>query len=186
MARSDTKARMVEAAKESFRLRGVTATGFSEILERSGAARGAIYHHFPSGKAELTQAVIASTAADVSGLIRALFEQAESPLEAVDAMLDLCIAAADERDGDLGCPITPAVLEADGDAATLAAGHRAFALWEAEVAAGLEGAGHDVSRAGALATLIVSAIEGALVLSRAERSSMPLRRTKRALSSLLA
>lgn len=186
MARSDTKTRMVDAAKESFRLRGVTATGFSEILERSGAARGAIYHHFPSGKAELTQAVIDSTASDVGGLIRAIFEQAETALEAVNVMLDLCIATADERDGDLGCPITPAVLEADGDTEILAAAHRAFSLWEAEVAAGLEASGHQVSRAGALATLIVSAIEGSLVLARADRSSMPLRRTKGALSLLLA
>jgi AcrR family transcriptional regulator len=41
---------MIDAAKVSYRHHGVTATGFTEVLERAGATRGTIYHHFPGGK----------------------------------------------------------------------------------------------------------------------------------------
>ena len=38
--------------------RGLQATSFSDVLERSGAPRGSIYHHFPEGKDELVDAAI--------------------------------------------------------------------------------------------------------------------------------
>lgn len=52
MAR-DVRARMVESAVELLARRGLLATSFSEVLERSGAPRGSVYHHFPGGKDEL-------------------------------------------------------------------------------------------------------------------------------------
>ena len=180
-----TKRRMVDAAKQSFRQRGVTATGFSEILQRSGAARGAIYHHFPGGKAELVRGVIDSTAGDVGELIDALLDQAPSPAAAVADMFDLCILAADERAGDFGCPITPAVLEADGDTDTLAAAAAAFADWQARLSERWSADGSPAETATAWSTLVVSALEGALVLARAERSGDPLRRAKHALVAML-
>ena len=38
--RTDTRQRMIDAAKVSYRHHGVTATGFTEVLERAGATRG--------------------------------------------------------------------------------------------------------------------------------------------------
>ena len=39
-------------------MRGLEATAFSDVLERSGAPRGSIYHHFPDGKDQLVEAAI--------------------------------------------------------------------------------------------------------------------------------
>jgi TetR/AcrR family transcriptional regulator, lmrAB and yxaGH operons repressor len=50
---SETRTRMIDAALDSLRHRGVSGMSFTEVLERSGAARGAIYHHFPGGKNQL-------------------------------------------------------------------------------------------------------------------------------------
>jgi hypothetical protein len=47
--RSDTKARMVQAAEQLLRERGHDATAFADVLERSGAPRGSVYFHFPAG-----------------------------------------------------------------------------------------------------------------------------------------
>ena len=44
---TDSKARMVSAAEQLFRIQGLHATGLAEILEQSGAPRGSLYHYFP-------------------------------------------------------------------------------------------------------------------------------------------
>jgi AcrR family transcriptional regulator len=49
----DTKQRMIEAAALSLRTRGLAATSFTDVLAASGAARGAIYHHFPGARTTL-------------------------------------------------------------------------------------------------------------------------------------
>jgi TetR/AcrR family transcriptional repressor of lmrAB and yxaGH operons len=49
---TDTRERMVAAATQLFARRGYDATGFRDIVHQAGAARGAIYHHFPEGKTQ--------------------------------------------------------------------------------------------------------------------------------------
>src|SRR3954470_20486575 len=51
----DPRARMIDSAAELFRERGVNGTSFSDVLERSGAPRGSLYHWFPGGKAQLAE-----------------------------------------------------------------------------------------------------------------------------------
>jgi AcrR family transcriptional regulator len=51
-----TRERLLAAARELFGERGYEATSIEAVLESSQAARGALYHHFPS-KAELFDAV---------------------------------------------------------------------------------------------------------------------------------
>jgi TetR/AcrR family transcriptional repressor of lmrAB and yxaGH operons len=179
-ARTDTRARMIDAAKAGFRANGMVATGFTEVLEASGAARGAIYHHFPGGKEELAAAVVTSTGDNIEAAIRALFASSPSPAQALATAVELVATAVEERDG-FGCAIAPAVLEASGSTAVLQAADDAFARWQAAIVDGL-GAGADGAD---LAALVVAAIEGALVLSRAAGSNEPVRRVGRALAAVL-
>jgi len=181
-ARTDTRVRMIQAAKVGFRANGMVATGFSEVIERSGAARGAIYHHFPGGKEELAIEVVRSTSGNVETAIHALFAASPSPACALAAAVELVAAAVDAREG-FGCAVAPAVLEAAGSAAILEAGNEAFARWQAAIGDAL-GEQFEIDTAD-LAALFVSAIEGALILSRAEGTSEPIRRAGRALIALL-
>src|SRR2546422_4073948 len=50
--------RMVASAVDLLARRGLQATSFSEVLERSGAPRGSVYHHFPAGKDEMVEAAL--------------------------------------------------------------------------------------------------------------------------------
>ncbi len=50
--------RMVAAAASLLGEHGLAAASFSAVLERSGAPRGSIYHHFPGGKEELAAAAV--------------------------------------------------------------------------------------------------------------------------------
>lgn len=173
---------MIDAAKAGFRAKGMVATGFTEVLEASGAARGAIYHHFPGGKQELAAAVVTSTGDNIEAAIRALFAGSPSPVDALTAAVELVAAAVDQREG-FGCAIAPAVLEASGSTAVLQAADDAFDRWQSAIRDGL---GHGRDDASDLATLVVASIEGALVLSRAHGSSEPVRRVGRALATLVA
>jgi AcrR family transcriptional regulator len=52
-----SRAELLEAARQSFTELGYDATTVAGILERAGMARGALYHYFPGGKAEIFTAV---------------------------------------------------------------------------------------------------------------------------------
>ena len=55
--RSNARRKMIESAATLLAMRGVQGTAFSDVLERSGAPRGSIYHHFPSGKDQLEKRI---------------------------------------------------------------------------------------------------------------------------------
>ena len=44
---------MIAAAVRSLQHDGAEGMSFTDVLRVSGAARGAIYHHFPGGKSQL-------------------------------------------------------------------------------------------------------------------------------------
>jgi TetR/AcrR family transcriptional regulator, lmrAB and yxaGH operons repressor len=181
---------MIQAAKVSFRANGMVATGFTEVLEKSGAARGAIYHHFPGGKEELAAAVVRSTGTNVEIAIRELFGKSASFVEALTVAVEL-VARAVDGDAEFGCAAAPAVLEAAGSAAILQAASAAFDGWQRAIGDSIRnssdaGNRNHVSVVDAdLAALIVASIEGALVLSRASGSGEPVRQVGRALVALL-
>ena len=54
---------MLEAATQLFRVQGLHATGLAEVLEKSGAPRGSLYHYFPGGKEQLAVEALRKDAA---------------------------------------------------------------------------------------------------------------------------
>jgi AcrR family transcriptional regulator len=54
---SETRARILEAARELFWRQGYTATGVAQILEAAGARSGSLYYFFPT-KEDLLDAVL--------------------------------------------------------------------------------------------------------------------------------
>src|SRR6266487_777898 len=81
----NTRDRMVEAAVEALRRRGVAGMSFTDVLRASGAARGAIYHHFPGGKTQLVAEAAAHNGHDVRAHLATL--PSSSPLAVVEAFL---------------------------------------------------------------------------------------------------
>ena len=55
--RGTTRHRMIATAAEVLRERGATGVTIDEVLARSGAPRGSVYHHFPGGKKDLMEAL---------------------------------------------------------------------------------------------------------------------------------
>src|SRR5260370_24324850 len=63
--RSDSKDRMIAAARRLFREHGYLGTALSDVVTESAAPRGSMDFHFPGGKEELASEVILLHAADV-------------------------------------------------------------------------------------------------------------------------
>lgn len=165
--------------------RGVEATSFSEVVAHSGAPRGSIYHHFPGGKTELiAEATQFAGEALAGALVAAL--AADDPLRAIREFNGAWVARLRDSDYAAGCPIVAATLEGDRTPAASEAAGRVFARWEALLAEGIRPHLTDPDRATSIATITVAAIEGAVVLARAQRSSAPLERVGRELEKLLA
>src|ERR1700722_10816968 len=82
---TQTRSRMITAAVGLLQRRGLAAMSFSDVLAESGAARGAIYHHFPGGKRQLAAVAAESFGHDVRGYLTQL--PSGDPPEVVDAFL---------------------------------------------------------------------------------------------------
>jgi AcrR family transcriptional regulator len=159
---------MIEATVEALQHRGVAGMSFTEILERSGAARGAIYHHFPGGKAQLVAEAAARNGRDVRARLAEL--PAKSPLALVEAFLALVrpVVAASATGG--GCAVA-AITVGSGETAATASlreiAATAFASWRDALTNRLTTAGLTPAQATGLATTLLTLLEGAHVLCRA-------------------
>ena len=169
---SDPRGRMVRSAAVLFRERGLDGTSFRDVIEHSGAPRGSIYHHFPGGKAQL-----AAEAVDYAGELSAAAIGRGDALAAVRSFLQIWRDPMIASDYRAGCPIVAVATAAPDDAELIAATGRAFA----RIRAALVDAGVTPARA----TLIIAAIEGAVILCRAERSIAPLEDVEAELEALL-
>jgi AcrR family transcriptional regulator len=168
------------------RQRGYHATTFSDVVRESGAPRGSTYFHFPGGKQELAREAIARAGDEIEELVAQAARHAADPGSLVRALAQL-LASRLERSGyQSGCAIATMVLElAPRDQAFSADLDRVFARWRAALVTRFEPLGIAPGRAAALADLTISALEGALVLSRAARSTEPLTTTVEALISAI-
>lgn len=173
MTETSPRERMIRSAALLIRERGVENTSFSDVLAHSGAPRGSIYHYFPGGKAQLIEEatrwaggfiVIAETAA----------LEGDDPVAGVEAAVGFWRSVLSETDFAAGCPVVAATVEGDKMPAARDAAAEAFRQWVRPIAQTLERRGVARARAEALAALIISSIEGAVIIARAQRTMDPL------------
>jgi AcrR family transcriptional regulator len=154
--------------------RGIEATSFSQVIEHSGAPRGSIYHHFPGGKAQLVEEATRYAGDIVVKLLTDAVEQHDDPVAAVDAIADFWRTVLYDSDFAAGCPVLAATLESDRTPAARDAARDAFERWQHLWTEILGRAGVPEERARSLASIAISAVEGAVILARAQRSNAPL------------
>jgi TetR/AcrR family transcriptional repressor of lmrAB and yxaGH operons len=183
--RTDARERMIQSAALLFRERGVEGTSFSDVLAHSGAPRGSIYHHFPRGKAELVEEVTRYAGDVIARGLAAALEQ-KDPAVALRRFAEVWGASLRETDFAAGCPVVAVALDSSPTSAAREAAGMAFERWEELLAASFERHGWAPERAHSLATLAVASIEGAVVLSRAQRSTEPLEQVAGELAELAA
>ncbi|WP_043674247.1 TetR/AcrR family transcriptional regulator [Nocardia vulneris] len=182
----DTRARMIRKATLLFRGQGYAGTGLREVTAAAGTHRGVTYHHFPRGKTELAEEVLAYLDATVSPLIAAVCAE-QQPVPAMHAILAGAKMVMAGGDQPPGCAVAAVTLGAGPDDHSLHEATRAiFRRWQQPFQECLQRNDFDESDAKNLATLLIAGMEGALVLCRAEGTTEPIDRVAAALEYALA
>jgi TetR/AcrR family transcriptional repressor of lmrAB and yxaGH operons len=173
--RSTSREAFVRAAAGLMRRQGYAATGLKEIVVASGAPRGSLYFHFPGGKEELAAEALTRAGSELERAMRALLAGHEQLGPALAALVDVLAAGLEHSDFADGCPVATVALETSASSEPVrAAAQAAFAAWLAVIEERMLEAGLAPQRARQRALLVLSAVEGALVLARAQRSTAPL------------
>ncbi len=169
------KENLVRTAMRLFRRQGYASTGLQQILAESGAPKGSLYHYFPSGKEALGEAAIALAGGMVGEMLADLAARHAEPKAFLRAYCRVMAGWMEESDFHSGCPVATTLLENAPRSPTItAAGRRAIDAWIDVVAGVLSNGGMERREARSRAQLIISAMEGALILSRIRRSARPI------------
>ncbi|QZH63574.1 TetR/AcrR family transcriptional regulator [Mycolicibacterium farcinogenes] len=177
--------RMVASAALLIRERGAHPTAIADVLAHSGAPRGSAYHYFPGGRSQLVCEAIDYASDQVATRI----DKADSGTGLLDAMIAGFRKQLSATDFRAGCPIVAVAVEAGEpgatDTAALDRAGAAFTRWTTQITHRLIDDGVPAERAEELATLIMTSIEGAVVMARATRDVKPLELIHRQLRPLL-
>jgi AcrR family transcriptional regulator len=179
---------MVFSAAQLIRRDGVSSAGMRNVAVHARAPRGSLQHYFPGGKEQLVNEAVGWAgryASDrVARFVAALPEPTPSGLfaEMVRQWTDEYETAGFAG----GCPVAAATVDcAESTVSTRKAASAAFTTWTESVARALADMGVPEERTGAVATLMIGALEGAILIARAERNVRALTTVSRELGPLL-
>jgi TetR/AcrR family transcriptional repressor of lmrAB and yxaGH operons len=177
---------IINAAVTLFRRQGYARTGLNDIVDVSRAPKGSLYHYFPLGKSSIAVAAVEEAGHRVIATLSKLAEECQSTAELLRQHARLLAGWMRSSGFRDGCPITTVLLElAPAERAVAEAGRKAYAARMSTIAAKLLGDGYPKPRADALAVLCTSALQGALIQARVERSARPIEITASELARML-
>jgi TetR/AcrR family transcriptional repressor of lmrAB and yxaGH operons len=182
---SDSKGKTLAAAARLFRRQGYHGTALNDILDAGGSPRGSLYFHFPKGKEEIGEAALTLAGEAVRAAIAKAAETSENAEVFLTRIARGMASDLERSDYKEGCPIATTALETAAQSDVLgAATGNVFRKWEHEIRRGLERFGMTSGDADLVATLVLSQLEGALLLARTYRSLEPMHRAERAVKLL--
>jgi AcrR family transcriptional regulator len=169
---------MVSGAARLLAQKGLQGASFAEVLELTGAPRGSVYHHFPNGKNEMVTAALDAVS---EATLQRLGELERTPVAITEGFLALRSDLLDRAKLTMGCAVVAVSVAATGDLLDHAG--TVFSRWTSHLADLLTTAGVAPDAAADFATLLISATEGAVIMSRAQRSREPFDRIARLLTA---
>lgn len=167
MTTNTTRQRVLDTAVGLFQRQGYNATGLNQVLAESGAPKGSLYFHFPQGKEQLAAEAVTLAGARLGADLGAALAGAPDVRTGIIRMGDLLADTLEESQFHEGCPIATVALEAAAESETLRdACDSAYADWLDGLTRYLQAKSVPSSSAQPLAELILSALQGALLLAR--------------------
>ena len=174
----ETRQEIIRKAAPIFNQRGYEGAALSELMQATGLEKGGIYRHFQSKQQ------LASEAFDYAWnkAVDARLEGTQEISDSVDRLKQIVRTFRDRRTGLVpgGCPLLNTAIDSDdGNIQLRRKARRALNVWLRRLATiarqgqsrGEIGTQIDAEK---LATLMVSTLEGSLMLNRLQRSDEPL------------
>ncbi|HEX3829446.1 MAG TPA: TetR/AcrR family transcriptional regulator [Sporichthyaceae bacterium] len=186
VSRTDVRQRMVSAGEELLSHRGYGVT-MLDVVERAQAPRGSIYYHFPNGKQELALDVAAKVTREVDLLVSRTALKVPDATAFLQRLVEHHCKRLIASGYELGCPLMGIIATGEAETPELAgAVDLAFSTWIGCIADALTAKGFANEPAAHLANLVVSGIEGCIMVARARRSPAPFVDLGRSIPLLVA
>jgi len=172
-----TRARIVDAAAELMRAHGVANTSLDAVLAASKASKSQLYHYF-ADKDDLVLAVIQRQTECVLAAQESLLRGLTS-LAGLRRWRDAVVDLSRRNQCAGGCPLGSLVSELAESSEPRARLADGFARWEVYLIAGFKAIrGRSGKKASTdlpdLATALLTALQGGLLLAQTTRSTRPL------------
>lgn len=182
-----TRERFVAMTAKLMSRRGYAATGLNEIVEKSGAPKGSLYHFFPKGKEQLAEAAVDWSAECFGHTLDEAIARTGSAADAVQALSVQFAIWLEESAFRDGSPLTIVAVETGAFSEPLRlACQRGYQSAVDALADKLRRDGKPAMEASDLALWALASLEGAIILSRTQHSTESLRRIGKLLQKALA
>ena len=170
----DAREKMIVGAVRLLATSGLEGVSFSTVLELTGAPRGSIYHHFPEGKNQLIGLALQRAG---QYLLTAMdTPPPKGAIEAAERFFAIWRKVLLDSNFQAGCAVL-AVTVATREPDLLKQARDVFSSWQNRLTQQLAKGGLKPDRARMMATTMITAVEGAMVLSRATQSPEPFETT---------
>jgi len=181
--RSPARARMVRSAATLIRERGIHGTGLRKVVADSGGPRGSLGRFFPGGKTQLVTEAIDLALVELFHDLERPLREAETFPEAISVIVTPWRRLLVDHDFALGCPLAATICDAADNDSLRTHVSELLARWRAPVADAYTRFGAAQAEAETHATVLMAALEGALILARAQRNIEPLDTVERFFAS---
>ncbi|ASR47360.1 TetR family transcriptional regulator [Paenibacillus kribbensis] len=175
-AKPESYENIVQTASKLFFHQGYHATGLNQILTESGSPKGSLYYYFPRGKEELALECIRRGNELVKQKLKKALAGNDDPVLAIQEFIRETAVDAD-RNGFSG--FMPFGFWAAAETSCISESLRhacvnTFTDWQHIYTERLQAAGWMEEKARSFAVLIISMLEGALILAVTQQSSAPI------------
>ena len=174
---------MVHSAATLMRERGIHGVGLREIVTHYGGPRGSLGRYFPGGKTQLMTEAIDIALADLFDELDLALTAAETFPDAIGVIVAPWRRLLVDHDFALGCPLAATVVDAADNDDLRVHVSELLAHYQATVANVYVKFGDPPAQAAEQSTVLLAALEGALILARARRSTEPLDTVERYFAS---
>jgi AcrR family transcriptional regulator len=174
---------MVRSAGMLMRERGIHGVGLREVVNHAGGPRGSLGRYFPGGKTQLMTEAIDIVLAPLFDEVGGALTEAKSFSEAIGVIVAPWRRLLVDHGFALGCPLAATIVDAAENDDLRVHVRGVLGRWQDSVAEVYVKFGDPPATANEQSTVLLAALEGALILARARRSSEPLDMVERYFAS---
>jgi TetR/AcrR family transcriptional repressor of lmrAB and yxaGH operons len=171
---SETREHMLDAAIDLMRGSGLSGAGINGIVRASGMPKGSVYHFFPGGKVQIAAEALAVYSGQVEARLEAALSSSRDPQGKVRALFDAFADRVQKGRFLRSCAVGTVSLDLEEDGEVLREVlSGALSRWVDLIAAHFDLGSPRRTRA--FASLLLTAVEGAYIRARVERTIRPFK-----------
>lgn len=179
-----TRERLVTAVAELMRVQGYSAITVKQITAAANAPMGSLYHHFPGGKPQIAAEALRTSGAAYIQLLPLLMDPHDDLRVAVPAAFAAAAETIEQGGWMNMCPVGTVAGEiSDSEPGLREVAAEVIGSWIEDGTTYFVQRGLNEQDARELILAVLSALEGAFVLSRTLRSAEPLHAAGRYLAA---